>query len=193
MSSASERNVHQCSKCSKSATLTCKACKAIPNATNGQVSSAWYCGAECQKAHWREHKAQCIAAQARQVLYRAGAIAQQIFYLYSKMTYMWNPGRIEKIGTTWLIHPEVYTGTSQLVPFPYAIVPDVHDQEALLTYQSCNTAASEMHNVVKALLKGESSLDYFDQVSRSHHTDRKQISTPTLMKSTTSSRVPSTT
>lgn len=66
----------------------CKACKAMPNATDGQVSSAGYCGAECQKAHWTEHKARCKAAQARQALYRAGGMAQQIFYLYTKTIYM---------------------------------------------------------------------------------------------------------
>ena len=127
----------------------------MPNASDGTISSAWYCGAECQKAHWAEHKAQCKAAQARQVLYRAGALAQQLFYHFSKTTYMWCPGRIEKIGTTWLIHPKVYTGTSQLIPFPYEIVPNVQDQEALLTYQSCSSAVSNMHKVVKALLRGK--------------------------------------
>lgn len=66
-------------------------------------------------------------------------------------------GQIEKIGTTWLIHPEVYTGTSQVVPFPYESFPDVHDQQALLTYQSCSTALSEMLNVAKILLEGRSS------------------------------------
>ena len=137
----------------------------MPNATDGQVSSVGYCGAECQKAHWTEHKAQCKAAQARQAWYRAGGMAQQIFYLYTKTIYMWCPGRIEKIGTTWLIHPGVYTGTSQLMSFPYERVPDVHDQEGLLTYQSCSTAVSEMHNVVKILLRGKSSSDNFDQAS----------------------------
>ncbi len=156
MTSASERDVHQCSNCPKTATHTCKACRATPNATDGQVSSAWYCGAECQKAHWTEHKTQCKAAQARQLLYRAGALAQQIFYLYTKTTFMWSPGRIQKIGTTWLIHSKDYTGKSQLIPFPYEIVPDARDQEALLTYQSCSTAVSLMHNVFKALLKGKS-------------------------------------
>lgn len=165
MTSASERDVHRCLNCPERATHTCKACKAMPSATNSSVSSAWYCGAECQKAHWTEHKAQCKAAQARQALYRAGTMAQQIFYLFSETTYMWCPGRIEKIGATWLIYPKVYTGTSQLVPFPHAIVPDEHDQKALLTYQSCSSAVSEMHNVVKALLGGKSQLSYFDSAS----------------------------
>ena len=155
MTSPPERDVHQCSNCPKNATHVCKACKSMPNATDGQVSSTWYCGAECQKAHWTEHKAQCKAAQVRQALYRAGVLAQQIFYLYTKNTYMWNPGRIEKIGKAWLIHTSVYTGTSLPMRFPYAIVSDIHDQEALLTYQGCSSAVSQMHNVVKALLKGK--------------------------------------
>ena len=69
---------------------------------------------------------------------------------------MWNPGRIEKIGTTWLIHDAAFTGTSLLFPFPYALFPDVHEQEALLTHQNCNTAVSDMHDVVKGLLRGKS-------------------------------------
>ena len=171
MTSASEHDVHQCSNCPKTAHLTCKGCKAMPNASDGQLSSAWYCGAECQKARWAEHKAQCKAAQARQALYRAGALAQQIFYLFSKAIYMRSYARIEKIGATWLLHPKIFISKSPLVAFPYAIVPEVRDQEALLAFQGCNFAVSEMHNVVKALLAGKSPLRYFDQVSRSHLTN----------------------
>lgn len=127
----------------------------MPNAIDGQVSSTWYCGLECQKVHWSEHKTQCKAAQARQKLYRAGDLAQKIFYHFSKTAYMWCPERIEKIGTTWLLHPKVSNIKSQLVPFPYATFPDVRDQEALLTYQGCSSAVFNMHNVVKALLEGK--------------------------------------
>lgn len=192
MVSDSECDIHQCSNCQKHATSTCKACRAMPNDTDGQVSSAWYCGAECQKAHWTEHKPQCKAAQARQVLYRAGALLLQIFYLYTKTTFMWSPGRVEKIGATWLIHPGDYSGTSLLMPFPNAEFPDVHDQEALLAYQACNSAVSYMHNTVKTLLRGES-LRKFGQGSISHHNDRKQVSSPKLMKSPIMSRAPTTT
>ena len=160
MSSTSDCNTHQCSNCSKTASHTCKACKAMPNATDGKLSSVWYCGADCQKAHWMGHKVECKAAQTRQALYRAGSLARQIFYSYAKTSFMWNPGRFEKIGTTWLVHTAVYTGTSQLMPFPYALFPDVLEQEALLTHQSCNNAVSEMHDVVEVLLKGRSSLRY---------------------------------
>ena len=154
MSSAPDRTTHQCCKCSNPASHACKACKLTPDATDGKNSSAWYCSADCQKAHWAVHKILCKDAQTRQALYRAGSLARQIFYLYAKTSLMWNPGRIEKIGTTWLIHDAVYTGTGLVFPFPYALFPDVLEQEALLTHQNCNTAVSDMHNVVKALLRG---------------------------------------
>ena len=127
----------------------------MPNAINGQISSTWYCGPECQKADWVEHKPQCKASQARQALYRAAVTAKKIFYVYLKETFMWAPGKFEKIGTTWLILPDVYTGTSQLVPFPYEKFPDMHDQEALLTHHNCTAAVAQMHNVVKTFLAGE--------------------------------------
>lgn len=155
MAPAPQHDMHTCSICSKPATHTCKACKATPNTTDGQLTSTWYCGAECQKAHWTKHKVQCKAAQARQKLYRAGDLAQKIFYHFSKTTYMWCPWRIEKIGTTWLLHPIVYDSKSQLVPFPYATVPNVQDQEALLSYQRCSSAVYNMQDLVKALLEGK--------------------------------------
>ena len=158
MSSAPDRTTHQCSKCSKPARQTCKACRATPDATNGKPSSAWYCGADCQKAHWAVHKTLCKDAQTRQAIYRAGSLARQIFYLFAKTSFMWTPGRFEKIGTTWLVHTVDYTGTSLLIPFPYALFPDGREQEALLTHQNCNGAVSDMHNVIKGLLKGRSLL-----------------------------------
>ena len=171
MSSAPDHTTYQCSECSKPARQTCKACRATPDATNGKSSSTWYCSADCQKAHWAVHKTQCKDAQTRQALYRAGSLARRIFYLYAKTSFMWNPGRFEKIGTTWLIHDAVCTGTSHLIPFPYALFPDELEQEALLTHQCCNTAVSDMHNVVKALLRGKSLWRHPRQVFRKHHTN----------------------
>ena len=150
-------SVHACSKCSKTASLTCKGCKAMTNATDGQILSTWYCGPECQKADWIEHRPKCKASQARQALYRAAVTAKKIFHVYEKETCVWAPGKLEKKGTMWFMLPRVFTSTSQIVPFPYELFPDVHDQEALLTYASCNTAVSQMHSVVKTFLVGQSS------------------------------------
>ena len=158
MASASGHEEHKCSNCPKSASHICKACRNMPNDTDGKITSTWYCGAKCQSGHWDEHKARCKAARARQALYRAGSVAKQMFYLYLEHCLMWSPGHILKIGTTWYIYPRVYTGTSQLMPFPYDTIQDSHEQEAVRTLQSCNTALSEMHDIFKVLLKGKSTI-----------------------------------
>ena len=153
-STSSKNENHKYPKCQKSASYACKACNLTPNDTDAQLTSTWYCGTECQKAHWDEHKAPCKAARARQGLYRAGALAQQIFYRFQKASFMWAPGRIEKNGKIWLIHSRKYAGTSQITSFPYNLFPDVRDLHALLTHQTCNTAMSEMHDIFKVLLRG---------------------------------------
>ena len=157
MASASVHDKHKCSRCRQTASRTCKACKDTPNANDGQLSSTWYCRPQCQGAHWSRHMSRCKAAQERQALYRAATMAKKMFYAFMKITFMWNPVRIEKNRTTWLIHHEIFNGTSQLIPFPYDIVPDVHDQEAQLTFRGCSAAVSNMHNVIKTLLEGKSS------------------------------------
>ena len=158
MSSAPDRTTHQCPNCSKPARHNCKACKSTPDASDGKISSTWYCSADCQKAHWAVHKTLCKDAQTRQAIYRAGSLARQISYLFAKTSFTSNPGRIEKVGTTWLVYPASSSGNSRLIPFPYALFPDGREQEALLTLLDCNFAVSDMHNVVQMLLRGKSLL-----------------------------------
>ena len=79
---------------------------------------------------------------------------------------MWNPIKIEKKGTYWLLYPGEGNGTIQLRPFPYELVPEVRDQHALLSSQGCTAAVSDMHFILKALLKGIFPLRSHGQASR---------------------------
>ena len=38
------------------------------------------------------------------------------------------------------------------MPFPSALVPDVEDEQTLLTYNGCTEAVSDMYNLTRALL-----------------------------------------
>ena len=148
---------HLCASCSKSAALSCKGCKASPDGTGGVVN-VFYCGISCQKEDWTTHKIFCKAAKDRLVLYRAGDFAKDMLLMFNKITYKWNVGSIEKNGNTWYIRSGADRASrSQLVPFPHALVPEQRDEEALLTYQSCNAALAYMHEFIRSLVQGENS------------------------------------
>ena len=78
---------------------------------------------------------------------------------------MWNLTKIERKGTYWLLYHEE-GNTIQLRPFPYELVPEVRDQHALLSSQGCTAAMSDMHFILKALLKGIFPLRSHEQASR---------------------------
>ena len=155
MSSTPNKEPSKCANCAKSATLTCKSCKDTPNAKDGKRSDTWYCGIECQKEHWPLHKTGCKAARARLALYRAGFAIQHICYIFLTHSFMWSPGRIEKTGTSWIIYPRTYTGKSRLIPFPQDLFPTGGDQEALLTYASCDAILSCLDEIIKTISRGK--------------------------------------
>ena len=41
--------------------MSCKICNAKPATPCGGCSAVSYCGKECQKTHWKDHKAKCKA------------------------------------------------------------------------------------------------------------------------------------
>ena len=55
----------QCASCGATSKLkSCSACKSV-----------WYCGAECQRQHWKEHKVACKQAQAEKFSENAACTA----------------------------------------------------------------------------------------------------------------------
>ena len=161
----------RCANCGKITTLSCPACAGAPSATERKSCFTWYCGTNCQEAHWAVHETDCKAARDRQVLGFAGIAMQQIVYVFLRQSFMWNPGRIEKIGMDWLVHHRTYTGESRLVPFPYDLFPDTHEQQALLTYSTCMVACSCMLETIRSLFRGRISRRPFDKGRKSDRTD----------------------
>ena len=161
----------RCANCGERSTLNCTACKGAPNATEGVSSYTWYCEKECQQAHWDKHKIDCQNARVRRALFCAALTMQQIVYVFLKHSCMWNPGRIEKVGMDWLVHPGPYKGKSALMPFPYNLFPDVHDRRALLTYATCDVACSCMLEIIRSLFRGKISRRPFDKGMESDRTD----------------------
>ena len=164
MSLPMNSTLHACAHCHEHATQICKGCKDAPdgNTLTGVVTT-WYCGAKCQKNDWGRHNAFCKKAQLRRKVYRAGNIAQHVFYIFSRITNMIAIDRIDKAGGTWFLHfPKQYEGKSQLIPFPPSCAQSEEEQKALLSHQKCNTGLSFLHGLLRTLFQSECEPIAFD-------------------------------
>ena len=148
---------HQCAHCGREANLNCKACQGAPKSADLKAKmSVWYCGKNCQKNEWANHKPICKQAQARLEICRIGGLLQSLFYTFARVTNIWSLGRIDKSGGVWILRPpSEYPWTSIIVPFPPPCVTSVEEENAILSYGSCSLALSCLHNVITRFLKGE--------------------------------------
>lgn len=48
----------ECAHCKKPATLACAGCKYYPQ-LSGDAQTVRYCGSDCQKSDWKNHKPEC--------------------------------------------------------------------------------------------------------------------------------------
>lgn len=76
--------IHKCSYCGKETSKKCGACHGAPAYEGGIVETTWYCSSNCQAAD-RKSPTLCKAAEARKVLFRAGDIAQRLFYIWREI------------------------------------------------------------------------------------------------------------
>jgi hypothetical protein len=90
----------KCALCKKPGTMVCKGCKDSLSPID-PIINTHYCSSTCQKQDWKIHKALCKSFQARKVLYRAGSILQQIFYIYRKEVF---DKLIERWTTPWAFY-----------------------------------------------------------------------------------------
>lgn len=163
-------SARSCSKCGKDAILTCKACKGMPDSAE-QLTAVYYCSPECQKSDWEVHKPKCKASRDRQVLFRAGDIAQRllIIFLRNKCRSVYSNvvmdiGRIHwqdigrlYVGKMWRVHYGTRTPdmTNYLIPFEIEPALPMHSQESILTKEECRTAMFVADHLIKDLLQGK--------------------------------------
>ncbi|KAL8869826.1 MAG: hypothetical protein Q9174_003973, partial [Haloplaca sp. 1 TL-2023] len=163
---------HDCSVCQKHAILVCEVCKGLPDEA-GDLMGVYYCGAACQKEDWPSHKIKCKAVRAardRQILYRAGEIAQALWMLYCRKTwdsvidsvkkmdygeFEWSDLGIVYTGQIWQIHPGDRAAETRdyFLPFPVEKFPSVQQQEALLTQSRYRRALYVVPEILKGLLE----------------------------------------
>ena len=154
MSSSNAPRGPICVYCRQDAKLVCNGCNEAPGIDGKVVAKMWYCGAVCQRSHWKTHKELCKPHQARKTLYRAGAMAQLAFYLYREKIFDRLIAKTEKKHNGLYLYEGYYGETQFLVPFPKDLFPDENDKLAVLTYLSSTDAIAYMLEMIEWMVKG---------------------------------------
>lgn len=79
---------------------------------------------------------------------------QKTFYVFRKTFFDLKIDRVTIKDNHMVIYEGNY-GDEVTVPFPDSIIPDIKDQEAVLSYLACNEAISWMHPLFEKLLNGK--------------------------------------
>ena len=147
-----------CVVCNKPATTLCSGCIEGLD-VDGQLTLVYYCSKGCQKSHWKVHKADCKDANHRKLLYRAGDILQAVFYEFRDVTIYLPIAKLEKTedGKThlWEAYREDETKKGRSHE-GLKLEGDV--KKAVLSFMSCDQPLIYMHQLVKKVLSGRSSI-----------------------------------
>ena len=122
-----------------------------------KVAKTFYCNSSCQKADWTNHKKLCKFLTTRKQLYRAGNIAQQIFYIYREHAFDEVIVKVEKEGNTLYLYEGLKHGEKVFVPFPHHLFSCKEDRNAALTNFACTDSLAFMHEIISKLLRGRQS------------------------------------
>ena len=165
MATPGKTEYHPCSVCSVAAVAVCKDCKSTPD-KQGNLTSVYYCSADCQEEDWNAHKPLCQASQDRRTFFRAANLAQSLYLVFARKTWIWPIDKVKRveraksIGDLW----EVYDGEASeehyFAPFPEALLPNVEDQKSILCFGNCRTAVALLSCFLKDLLKVRSQFSY---------------------------------
>ncbi|KAL5331998.1 hypothetical protein ACEPPN_001541 [Leptodophora sp. 'Broadleaf-Isolate-01'] len=147
-----------CAHCGKGAERACTGCKDAP-AIDGDVKPIHYCTPACQKEDWQYHKKLCKRLQTRKLLYRAGSVLQEMFYMYREKLFDKYIERIEKRDGRLVLYEGQYktlvtAQTDCLIPFPDNLCQTPEEKLSVLAHLSCDDASAWLHDILKYILVG---------------------------------------
>jgi len=157
-SEESQNLKHVCTQCYKAATKKCSACCGAPNADQSIVDTQWYCGTECQKADWINHKSACKIAQTRKMLYRAGHTLQMGICMYREELFDLFIESVERKDGDIVLVEGWYDSPDLFFPFPSSLFPDEDEKRAVLLHQCCDDAPAYMYKLILMMLQGKSNM-----------------------------------
>jgi hypothetical protein len=138
----------QCTVCGQPTSNKCGRCKT-------QV----YCGTECQKTDWENHKLPCKRIELDQpenveklekVMKRAAITIQEAFLDFREKTWDIPIVKIENSAKGVVIHEAAHVGDLKyFVDLPHGIVNNQPTQVAVICALACNQPWAWMHDIIR--------------------------------------------
>ncbi|KUJ14539.1 uncharacterized protein LY89DRAFT_736570 [Mollisia scopiformis] len=162
METTTKPQAQLCAHCQKPANLHCTRCKDTPILAD-DIQPAVYCSSECQRASWPTHKSICKRLKMRKMVYRAGDILQEMFYMFREHVFNKRVFKIEyKEGKMFIFDdqkPERFPDDEMMAchvpgPFPHSMCKADEDRKALRTHMACSDAVAYLHEVVDHVFGG---------------------------------------
>ena len=143
----------KCANCGTDATRRCSGCRDAPEYRPGDSVGVIYCGSDCQRCHWPNHKAHCRSLQQRRKLLQAANILKTALLTYKEV--MFNPEltKIEFQDGILRLHQSP-TPRSTHCLFPNHLIANTEHREAALANNQCTTAMALLGRLTRKLLAG---------------------------------------
>lgn len=147
---------HVCAQCGNPATQICSGCNETPG--HEEHGNTYYCSIACQKTARPDHEKLCLKLQQRRALYRAGDIAQSIFYAFREKVFDNQVVKIQHADKKMIVHLSLKwpLGVNPFhivfCPFPSSTTVAESDKNAVLAVHACDDALGYMHGTYQSLL-----------------------------------------
>ncbi|KAL8836925.1 MAG: hypothetical protein Q9170_002724 [Blastenia crenularia] len=83
--------------CGKAGHLACRGCLKAPPYLADIAPTTFYCGAECQKSHWAQHKGRCKILQNRKIIHRAAKVIQDVYNIVIRKSYRHTVEKVDRV------------------------------------------------------------------------------------------------
>ncbi|KAH6663165.1 hypothetical protein B0J14DRAFT_277971 [Halenospora varia] len=151
-----EKTMRRCSACNKPATNVCNGCKGLPGYDSRPIERN-YCSEQCLKVDWPDHKLNCKRAQLRESFFRAGAVLQDVFYIFRESMFDMAIRKVEQhLNGTIYIHqlprPPVSLDVEMLQPLSKDLELTDEQKHAILSYGAGEDALVWLYPLADKLL-----------------------------------------
>jgi hypothetical protein len=134
---------------------SCANCGAVASDRCGGCKVTKYCTVVCQKNNWPHHKVSCGRQGIELVVYRAGQLLQDLFFVMREATYENEIASIEEEGNNLIIQ-DAPVVVGKRTPFPNHLMRTALQKNMALSAFTCEEPFAFFHDILVQMLAGNS-------------------------------------